>query len=72
VSKNCPYSNQIGLQFDNQIRFWSGLFGGGAAESYDRFWVEIGGPISTCVLDVGAIRDIPVLKADVKLLILSG
>jgi hypothetical protein len=36
VSKNCPYSDQIGLQFDHQIRFWSGHFGGGAAESYDR------------------------------------
>jgi hypothetical protein len=36
VSKNCRYSDQIGLQFDHQIRFWSGLFGGGAAESHDR------------------------------------
>jgi hypothetical protein len=36
VSKNCPYSDQIGAQFDHQIRFWSGLFGGGAAKSYDR------------------------------------
>jgi hypothetical protein len=36
VSKSCPCSDQIGLQFDHQIRFWSGLFGGGAAESYDR------------------------------------
>jgi hypothetical protein len=35
VSKNCPYSDQIGRQIDHQIRFWSGLFGGGAAESYD-------------------------------------
>jgi hypothetical protein len=24
------------IKFDHQIMFWSGLFGGGAAESYDR------------------------------------
>jgi hypothetical protein len=36
VSKNCPYSDQIGAQFDHQIRFWSGLFGVGAADSCDR------------------------------------
>jgi hypothetical protein len=35
VSKNCPDSDLF-LQFDHQIRFWSGLFGVGAAESYDR------------------------------------
>jgi hypothetical protein len=33
------------------LGIWSGLPGGGAAESYDRFLVEIGSPISTCVLD---------------------
>jgi hypothetical protein len=45
-----------------KLGFWSGLYGDGAAESSDRFLVEVGSPISTRVLDVGAIRDIPRAK----------
>jgi hypothetical protein len=39
MSKNPTHSGQLGHQIDHQSRVWSGLFGGGAAESYDRcFW----------------------------------
>jgi hypothetical protein len=49
VSKNCPYSDQIGRQIIIKSCFWSGLFGGGTAESYDRFLVlEVGGILDTC------------------------
>jgi hypothetical protein len=48
VRKNCPYSDQIGRQINNQIRFLERLFGGGAAESYDGFLVlEVGGILDT-------------------------
>jgi hypothetical protein len=70
--QNLTCSVQIGRQIDQQMRVLELLFGGGAAESYERFLVEICSPISTCVLDVGAIRDTPVPKTDVILVIFSG
>jgi hypothetical protein len=47
VSKNRPHSGQSGRQIDQiKLCFWSGLFGRGAAESYDNFFGVSGFSIS--------------------------
>jgi hypothetical protein len=70
VSKNCPYRDRIGLQFDHQIRFWSGLFGGGAAESYDRGFGGCDGvcPLCQCALSYCqcALSTLPVSTANLR------
>jgi hypothetical protein len=50
--------------------FWSGLFGGGAAESYDRFLVlEVEGILDTCgakVPNADVIGDLMILMLEVS------
>jgi hypothetical protein len=50
--------------------FWSGLFGGGAAESYDRFLVlEVGGILDTFgakVPNADVIGDLMILMLEVS------